>query len=292
MDQPNHGQTPDLATILSNLAAIAQQQQQEQQLKQASCDSAPQQQNPLSAGLPPASYTASAHSSGAATVYGNSAPTTTAPFHDNSLLFSRNAPSYNNSVPPPVNALNIARDSQAPANSSHPMNFSQAPSVPRPTTPQMSSTPKPQAAQAGKPPMIDPATILEWSQGLRCITKIAAQNPGINVVVQKMIADQHENELMWWGGRQARMNQKASQEELKAYDAKIHRALREMFTAMSGHLKSLGVPFFGVRPELVVKDENAEEEKPLLLAKKRITESELVKLQRKMLEYLEDMYKD
>ncbi|KAK7544715.1 uncharacterized protein J3D65DRAFT_599341 [Phyllosticta citribraziliensis] len=291
MDQPNHGQTPDLATILNNLAAIAQQQQQEQQQRQAGQATAPQQQYPSPIGLPPASYGTSTHASSSAAAYENSASTAPAPFHNDFSLASHNVPGYDNSTPS-VNTFNISQDSQASARLSQPMNYPQMASGPRSTTPQKTPTPKPQAAQAGKPPMIDPATILEWSQGLRCITKIAAQNPGIRVVVQKMIADQHENELMWWGGRRARMNQRVSPEELQAYDAKIHRALREMFIAMSGHLKSLGVPFFGVRPELIVKDENAEEEKQLLLAKRKITESELVKLQRKMLEYLEAMYKD
>lgn len=95
-----------------------------------------------------------------------------------------------------------------------------------------------------------------------------------------------------WGGRRARTSQQVSPEELQAYDAKIHRAMREMFTAMSGHLKSLGVPFFGVKSDLIVKDEDSEKEKQALMAKKKITESELLKLQRKMLEYLEAMYKD
>lgn len=35
------------------------------------------------------------------------------------------------------------------------------------------------------PPLIDPATITEWSQGLRCVSKIAAQNPNFKVAIRK-----------------------------------------------------------------------------------------------------------
>lgn len=109
-----------------------------------------------------------------------------------------------------------------------------------------------------------------------------------------MISDQHEHELIWWGGRQALMTQQATGEQLKAYDRKVHKAQTEMFNAMSGQLKGLGVPFFGVKPELIAKGDEAAVtvSGPASGSKTRITEAELQKLQRRMIEYLEDMYKD
>ncbi|KAK8252874.1 hypothetical protein HDK77DRAFT_164136 [Phyllosticta capitalensis] len=288
MDQSNGDQPPDLATILNNLAALAQQQQQ-QQLSQGF---APQQQYQPPTGLP---STSSGASTSTASPYGNAA-LSSAPLFEQSPqnpLYANDSAIHAHAETSHVKTSTpIPQGSQASAYSFHGTRNIPEPHVSRSTTPQQISTPKPQAASAGKPPMIDPATILDWAQGLRCITKIAAQNPGIKGAVQKMIADQHENELMWWGGRRARTSQQVSPEELQAYDAKIHRAMREMFTAMSGHLKSLGVPFFGVKSDLIVKDEDSEKEKQALMAKKKITESELLKLQRKMLEYLEAMYKD
>ena len=47
-----------------------------------------------------------------------------------------------------------------------------------------------------------------------------------------------------------------------------------MHRAMSAQLKTLGVPFFGMRSEYLVK----------------LREAELLELQRKMLNYLEEMY--
>ena len=104
-----------------------------------------------------------------------------------------------------------------------------------------------------------------------------------------MIADQHEHELIWWGGRQALMSQRATEEQLKAYDRKVHKAQTEMFNAMSGQLKSFCVPFFGVKPELIAR---GDEPTTAGFSKAKVTETELVKLQRRMIEYLEDMYKD
>ena len=81
------------------------------------------------------------------------------------------------------------------------------------------------------------------------------------------------------------------------FDSKVHRASIEMVGAMSTELKGLGVPFFGV-PEWLMrhvedatpsgrshqKDQRHEGEEAV-----RLTKEELLKLQRRMLELLEDM---
>lgn len=36
------------------------------------------------------------------------------------------------------------------------------------------------------PSLIDPATITEWSQGLRCVSKIASDNPNFKVAIRKV----------------------------------------------------------------------------------------------------------
>ena len=78
--------------------------------------------------------------------------------------------------------------------------------------------------------------------------------------------------------------------ELKEYDKKVHKATREMVDVMSLELKRLGVPFFGVKPDLILPLGTG---KPAVRNKSsKITEGELLDLQRRMLEYLEDMYKE
>ena len=92
--------------------------------------------------------------------------------------------------------------------------------------------------------------------------------------------------------------------ELKEFDAKIYKAQCDMANVMSAELKALGVPFFGTKASLVVKSPGdgrdngmANESKNFSLSSQlqmepgQIEESELIKLQRRMLEYLEDMYK-
>lgn len=46
--------------------------------------------------------------------------------------------------------------------------------------------------------VIDPATIIDWPKGLRCVSKIAAQNPKFKETFQQMIADQDKHEILWY----------------------------------------------------------------------------------------------
>lgn len=60
---------------------------------------------------------------------------------------------------------------------------------------------KPQAPTKALPPTIDPSTITEWKQGLRCVSKIAQHNPAFEASIQKMIKDQEQNTKNWENGR-------------------------------------------------------------------------------------------
>lgn len=93
-------------------------------------------------------------------------------------------------------------------------------------------------------------------------------------------------------------------QELQLYDRKVHRAAVQMSRAMSADLETLGVPFFGIEPGLVVDD--ADDDGPGARKRKqlqkddvveqdrrgKISKSELRLLQRRMIRHLEDMYKD
>ena len=79
--------------------------------------------------------------------------------------------------------------------------------------------------------------------------------------------------------------------ELQTFDMKVYRAQLTMNKEMTATLKSFGVPFFGTKTELI---------RPCAEAggggaprdnedKGTIDEVGLVKLQRKMLKYLEDL---
>lgn len=173
-------------------------------------------------------------------------------------------------------------------------------------------------------PTIDPTTIIEWKHGLRCVNKLAAQNPSFVPSIQKLMKDQERNIKDWEAGRQRliedqtikRENEKTHRaalslpgllentaplrtpereaEELAQYDQKVYRACRRMFELQSAQLKSLGVPFFGVRLDLLLPDDsmsedmrNGNEE-----TRKGITKKELLELQRKILNHLMELYGD
>ncbi|GAB7361981.1 hypothetical protein MBLNU230_g2018t1 [Neophaeotheca triangularis] len=191
---------------------------------------------------------------------------------------------------------------------------------------QGSSTPQQQRTSTASPrPTIDPATIITWPEALRCVTKIAAQNQSFATSIRRMIADQKRNEMRWYSERQALKQNQAARSasaakalsllagvkggqsqstlasasgekadevdkdaELRAFDEKIYAALLSMEWAMTSELKGLGVPFFGTPGELVMADGEVGGGE----GKGKVTGGELVALRRRMVAYLEDMYKD
>lgn len=59
-------------------------------------------------------------------------------------------------------------------------------------------TPNPPASQNRVSiPLIDPATITEWKQGLRCVSKIAAQNANFAQIVRKACFQAHLYYSVW-----------------------------------------------------------------------------------------------
>ena len=96
----------------------------------------------------------------------------------------------------------------------------QAPSDPRLAgrSVQPQSIPRPQIRFST--PLIDPATIIDWKQGLRCVSKITAQNPQFSISVRKLIKDQEGNVKHWEAGRQRLIEEQA----LKKENEQTHRA--------------------------------------------------------------------
>ena len=92
-------------------------------------------------------------------------------------------------------------------------------------------------------------------------------------------------------------NEVDAETELAAFDRKIYVAQHEMETSFTAELKSLGVPFFGTKADLVTFESTATPAQPATDAerpkwKALITESELLTLRRRMIGHLEDLYGD
>jgi hypothetical protein len=83
--------------------------------------------------------------------------------------------------------------------------------------------------------------------------------------------------------------------ELNQYDAKVYRACKAMTDAQTSSLKVLGVPFFGTKPHLILaegSEPTASASTELKLEDQNITQSQLLELQRKMLNHLMELYGD
>lgn len=172
---------------------------------------------------------------------------------------------------------------------------------------------------------MDPATIIDWSSGLRCVMKTVAKHENVLQEVRKMIKVQNEHEEQWWKGREALIErQKARKEgqrkldevlkavggatgtgasntspeelarELETFDMKVYKAQTQMVKEMNGRLRNLGVPFFGTKSELI-RVEGKDGSMESLDVKDKdgtIDEAELMELQRRMLSILEDLCTD
>jgi hypothetical protein len=79
------------------------------------------------------------------------------------------------------------------------------------------------------------------------------------------------------------------QAELSQYDSKVYRACKAMTEAQTSSLKVLGVPFFGTKPHLILHES---EEPSLNGSEQKIAKSQLLELQRKMLNHLMELYGD
>jgi hypothetical protein len=88
------------------------------------------------------------------------------------------------------------------------------------------------------------------------------------------------------------------QAELSQYDAKVYRACKAMTEAQTSSLKVLGVPFFGTKPHLILHESeepistSGTEQQSTKSSDQGITKSQLLELQRKMLNHLTELYGD
>ncbi|KAF2687302.1 hypothetical protein K458DRAFT_188920 [Lentithecium fluviatile CBS 122367] len=201
----------------------------------------------------------------------------------------------------------------------------------QPSDPRLSARP-PSLALQSQPlqtrpsaPTIDPATITTWKHGLRCVTKLASQNPNFAPTIRQMMKHQEQSVKGWESGRlqlvkdhtvkrqsEKRAREKNTlpglvdntpplrtpeqeQKELQEYYWKVYWACAEMVEGMERQLKGLGVPFFGVRPHLILEDGAEQTEEEGQSGQEmggKIKRKDMLELQRKMLNHLVEMYGD
>ncbi|KAJ5558711.1 hypothetical protein N7535_009410 [Penicillium sp. DV-2018c] len=192
--------------------------------------------------------------------------------------------------------------------------------------------PRPQPIAGRSAPATDSSTITTWPEALRYVMRTVGQNEETQSRIRGMIRGQHRHEKQWFEGREALLKQQQSRPqkqreldtvlrsigapvkeddgsaekqaaaELAAYDGKVHRAATQMTDALMAELRGLGVPFFTLRKDLIQEEGNQNgpstpSDPPVGTVghpgrKIPISRSELVKLQRRMLELLEDLCKE
>ncbi|KAI2732270.1 hypothetical protein CBS147332_1409 [Penicillium roqueforti] len=172
----------------------------------------------------------------------------------------------------------------------------------------------------------DSSTITTWPAALKHVMRTVGQNEETQARIRGVIRSQHHHEQQWFHAREALLKQQKGrpekQRELDAvlrsigapvkeddgstekefaaeiatYDAKVHRAAVQMADAIMAELRGLGIPFFTLRKELVQDGPtNTEGSHPgsqtgsTGTSSSPISKSELVKLQQRMLELLEDL---
>ncbi|MCJ1438595.1 hypothetical protein MMC27_007985 [Xylographa pallens] len=175
-----------------------------------------------------------------------------------------------------------------------------------------------------KPIPVDPRTIITYPAALRHITKVVARNEVTMSRLRKLIASQHQHERQWWDGRETLVKQQGEREEgrkkvedvlksmggkvtsqisgptpaedaaeLLRYDKKVHRACVDMVNATRAELQSMGVPSFGIRHELVLRDDDTDnamiDEVSTTDRKRKLRSEEVLELQKKVLALLEDL---
>ncbi|KAG0161368.1 hypothetical protein PDIDSM_8902 [Penicillium digitatum] len=174
----------------------------------------------------------------------------------------------------------------------------------------------------------DSSTITTWPAALKYVMRTVGQNEETQARIRGLIRSQHRHEQQWFQAREALLKQQqgrpekqreldavlraigapvkeevgTTEKELAAeiatYDGKVHRAAVQMGDAIIAELRSLCIPFFTLRKDLIqdappiIEDSQLRSQTELTgTPSSPISKSELVKLQQRMLELLEDLCK-
>ncbi|KAJ5186843.1 hypothetical protein N7449_009837 [Penicillium cf. viridicatum] len=226
-----------------------------------------------------------------------------------SSLASQGQGSFNEHVPTPIHPPKIISSKSKPSEDPRPPQ----PRITRPSTSTSAS---------------DSSTITTWPAALKHVMRTVGQNEETQARIRGVIRSQHRHEQQWFQARKALLKQQqgrpekqreldavlrsigapvkeedgSTEKELAAeiatYDAKVHKAAVQMGDAIIAELRGLGIPFFTLRKELVEDNPpKIEGSQPRSqtdstgTTSSPIAKSELVNLQQRMLELLEDLCK-
>ena len=167
--------------------------------------------------------------------------------------------------------------------------------------------------------VVDPSKITEWRPAIKYVAESVYPNESLRLKIKQLIRSQHDHERRWWAERQAliskqgkrveRMSEadallkamggvsatstsyvgpEADETELKVLDKKIYASLKKLAGDIDRSLKSIGIPFYAVKHDLVILEEGTKKTE----AEGRLHKAELRELQKRMLEHLEDLIQE
>ncbi|KAJ5658328.1 uncharacterized protein N7484_001977 [Penicillium longicatenatum] len=230
------------------------------------------------------------------------------------------------SNPPDLNAVLQTLSSLASQGSSSEISqpISLQPHASRPSRAEPSHTPRPVHSNPPKPstPTIDPSTITTWPAALRYVMRTVGQNEETQLRIRGLIRSQHSHERQWWKGREALLQRQGArgdkqkeldavlrsigapvesketstteedQAELKNYDAKIYKASMQMADALTAELRGHQIPFFVLKKSLVQDSTSSADLDGTPGMDQKLSKPDLIELQRRMLQLLEDLCKE
>jgi hypothetical protein len=165
---------------------------------------------------------------------------------------------------------------------------------------------------------VDPSKITTWAPAQKYVINNIYSNHAQISRIKQLITNQQCQERQWWAERGALISKhgarvekekqvaamlqsmggiaasnKASnsgeeEDELRRCDLKIHRAMTKLAMEIDRELRSMGVPFYAIKHELVIMEDRKNEGEQL----GKINKGELRDLQKRMLQLLEELFKE
>lgn len=194
------------------------------------------------------------------------------------------------------------------------------PRLAQPLPHQTSEGLQPQPTDLDRPsaPIIDPSTITVWPAAQKYVIDKIYHDPRVASKVKKLISNQHQQERQWWAERKALVTKHEGRaektraaevllrsmggittstmsvtpdeeiSELRACDQKIYALLKKSAAEIDRELRAMRVPFFAIKHELV----SSAEIRNGGLKPGMVSREELMTLQRRILQLLEELFKD
>lgn len=164
----------------------------------------------------------------------------------------------------------------------------------------------------------DASAIITWAAAIKHVSKYIINDEKATTRIKHLIKQQQQHEEQWWAQREAivakhngregsnnkvadilkelgglavpiaKVDEAADRSELETFDKKVYKSLVQMSADFDSQLRKLGVPFYAIKHDLILLGNETGE----VSTKGKLDKGELRDLQKRMLQYLEDLLMD